>query len=209
MEHQHEPGSIGDLMLKAAENCAQRQREKAIQLKKDAATDKARGDSFYKAGEWNRAAGEHGRALKREAIAKACEDAAADIEKEFGLYPPQDDEKRHNGVGEGDAGLTVTPPHPEHAENLTSIFEIDELPLEQLSRKQWEHLAIGIERATDWMLLAPVGGGWQWGLQDKSGAVVWLSGLMTAREVFDRAMRWKSADDAEFSKLETTDLNSQ
>lgn len=197
------------MMLKAAENCAARQRAKAIQLHKDAAADKARGDSFCKVGEWDRGAREHSRALKREAVAMACEDAAADIEREFGLLADPETTSEHRGVGEGDAGLASAPPHPEQAENLHSIFEIDELPLEQLSRKQWEHLAIGIERATEWLLLAPINGDWQWGLQDKSGAVVGLSGLMTAREVFDRAMRWKSADDASFSKLETTDLNPQ
>lgn len=192
MEHQHEPGSIGDKMLKIAETCAATQRAKAKQLHHDAATEKAQGDSFYKVGEWDRAAGAHGQAMRKEAIAKACEEAADDIEQSFGLEGHPEPEKGHRGVGEGDAGLPANPTHPEHAENLLDIFEIDELPLEQLSRKQFEHLAIGIERATDWILCAPQAGDWFWALQDEAGERLALSGLTTARETFTKAMTFST-----------------
>jgi hypothetical protein len=209
MEHQHEPGSIGDLMLKAAEHCANKQRAKAA-LHKDAATEhKARGDWFYQAGEWDRAARAHGQAMKREAVAKACEEAAADLEDAFHLDTQDEQETVHLGVGEGDAGLPPHPPHPEPAENLLHVFDIDELPLEQLSRRQWEHLAIGIERATDWILCSPINGDWVWALQDRHGERVAVSGFTTAGEVFRIAMEHADAEKFASSKLETTDLNPQ
>lgn len=209
MDNQHEPGSIGDLMLKAAEHCANKQRDKAAKLHKYAATDKAHGDFFYAAGEWDRAAGAHSQAMKREAVAKACEEAAADLVEAFKLEALDESATVHLGVGEGDAGLPPGPPHPEPAENLLHLFDIDELPIEQLSRRQWEHLAIGIERATDWILCSPINGDWVWALQDRHGERVAVSGFTTAGEVFRIAMEHANAEKFASSKLETTDLNPQ
>jgi hypothetical protein len=200
MEHQHEPGSIGDLMLKAAEHCANKQRAKAAQLHKDAATDKARGDLFYAAGEWDRAAGAHGQAMKREAVAKACEDAAADLVEAFKLEALDEAETVHLGVGEGYEGLPPERPHQEPAENLPT-------ELDRLSREQLLQVTNGILRVTGCLLERPLDGEWLWTLTSDEGTLRRLPDGATVADAQREAAILRAAESAASSKLETTDLN--
>ena len=140
MSETHEPGSIGDKMLKIAEACIIRFHEKAERHRANGKAYKETGDRLHRAGNITAASYWHNKAIDTEDEARIEERDAEAMAEAWGIEPAElkigtrwAPILTHSGVGEGDAGLPFAELPASNAEQIPVNLNPEPEPLGKLA----------------------------------------------------------------------------